>query len=131
MQYYLGALWRLFSRVNLLKVTSLAMFSSERYCRVPIESTNGLVRLLCFEPGQSVALHCHPKSDELFLVVEGNGRITIEREEQDAEAGCMIRVPAGTAHQWIGGTHRLVLLSVLIPSSSYASAREATEQKFV
>ena len=115
----------------MIRVSSLASFSSERYCRVPIESTNGLVRLLCFEPGQSVALHKHPKSDEFFFVVEGNGRIAVEEKEQDGDPGCIIRVPAGTAHRWTGGSHRLVLLSVLIPSSAYESADDATVQKFV
>jgi quercetin dioxygenase-like cupin family protein len=114
-----------------MKVGSLARFSSEKYCRVPIENTKGLLRLLCFERGQKVALHTHPKSDEYFLVVEGNGKITIDREEQDAKPGCILRVPAGLTHQWKNGTSRLILLSVLIPTSAYDLAYEAAEQKFV
>ena len=41
--------------------------------------------MLCFEAGQSVAPHTHPKSDEFFFVVEGKGRLTTEVNEQDAE----------------------------------------------
>ncbi len=113
------------------KVESLAMFSSEKYCRVPILDTKGLIRLLCFEPGQSVALHTHPKSDECFFVVEGKGKITIGGKQQDAESGCIMKAPAGVAHQWKAGAHRLTLLSMLMPTSAYDLANEATEQKLV
>jgi quercetin dioxygenase-like cupin family protein len=119
------------ARVNLMNVSSLATFSSERYRRVPIENAKGLMRLLCFEPGQSVAPHSHPKSDEFFFVAEGKGRITIEREERDAESGSIIRVPAEVTHRWNNGPDRLVLLSVLIPTSAYVAVDEATEQKLV
>ena len=114
-----------------MNVSSLAAFSPDKYCRVPIENAKGLVRLLCFEAGQSVAPHTHPNSDEFFFVVEGKGRLTTEGDEQDAERGCIIRVPAGVTHRWNSGAQRLVLLSVLIPTSACASADEATEQKFV
>jgi quercetin dioxygenase-like cupin family protein len=89
------------------------------------------MRLLCFEPEQSVALHTHPSSDEYFLVIEGKGNITIGREERDAESGCMFRVPAGITHRWKNGVHRLILLSILIPASAYDLADEAAEQKFI
>lgn len=118
-------------KVDSMKISSLAKFSSESYCRVPIENMRGLMRLLCFEPGQSVPLHTHPKSDESFLVVEGRGKITIDQEEQDAESGCIFYVPAGVTHRWKNGTHRLILLSVLIPTSAYDLASQATEQKLV
>lgn len=114
-----------------MKVSSLATFSSEKYCRVPIGNTKGLMRLLCFEPGQNVALHTHPKSDECFFVVEGKGKITIDGEEQDAESGCIFQAPAGVTHGWKNSAHRLILLSILIPTSAYDRADEATEQKFV
>jgi len=67
-----------------MTVSSLAASSPDKYCRAPIENAKGLVRLLCFEAGQSVAPHTHP-SDEFFFVVEGKGRLTTEVNEQDAE----------------------------------------------
>jgi quercetin dioxygenase-like cupin family protein len=119
------------ARLKLMNVRSLATFSPDKYRRVPIEDAKGLMRLLCFEPGQSVAPHIHPKSDEFFFVVEGKGRITIGREKQDAQSGCIIRVAAGVTHRWNNGAYRLILLSVLIPTSAYVLVDEATEQKFV
>jgi quercetin dioxygenase-like cupin family protein len=115
---------------NSMKVNSLATFSS-KYCRVPIKNTKGLIRLLCFGSGQSVALHVHPKSDECFLVLEGKGKITIDQEEQDAEPGSFFQVPAGVAHQWKNGAQNLILLSILIPTSAYDLADEAIQQRFI
>ncbi len=129
--HFMRSVRYLTSRINSVKVSSLATFSSEKYSRVPVGNTKGLMRLLCFEPGQSVALHTHPKSDECFFVVEGKGKITIDREEQDAESGCIFQAPAGVTHGWKNGAHRLILLSTLIPTSAYDLADDATEQKFV
>ena len=106
-------------------------FSSEKYCRAPVPNAKGLIRLLCFEPKQSVASHAHPKTDEFFHVLEGRGKITIGQDEADADPGCVFHVPAGIAHRWSNGDQRLVLFSVLIPVSSYDLATEATAQKFV
>lgn len=119
------------SKLNSLKISSLAAFSPEKYCRVPIENTKGLIRLLCFGPGQDVALHTHPKSDECFLVIEGKGRITIDRAERDADSGCIFQVPAGIAHRWQNGGGRLIVLSILTPTSAYDLADEAVQQKFL
>lgn len=113
-----------------LNVSSLAVFSSEKYCRVPIEGTKGLIRLLCFQGEQGVALHTHPNSDEWFFVVEGRGRVRIDRDEQDAEPGSIFHVPAGIVHRWQSGSGKLILLSMLVPISVLDAADEATEQKF-
>ena len=127
-----GLKWNvLTSRLNALKITSLATFSPEKYCRVPLENTKGLIRLLCFGPGQNVALHSHPKSDEWFLVIEGKGKITIDREELDADSGCIFQAPAGIAHRWQNGGDKLIVLSILTPTSAYELADEAVQQKFL
>jgi len=36
--------------MEITNLDSLIEFSPERHVRVPIKGTNGLVRLLCFEP---------------------------------------------------------------------------------
>jgi quercetin dioxygenase-like cupin family protein len=56
-----------------------------------INGTKGLLRLLCFEPNQSVPLHRHPKADEYFFVIKGKGKVTIGSEETDVESSCIIR----------------------------------------
>lgn len=113
------------------KVDFIAMFTSDKYNKITINGTKGLLRLLCFEPDQSVPLHRHPKADEYFFVIDGKGKVTIGRKETKVESGCIIRAPAGIPHQWKNGSERLILLSVLIPLSSYKFAEKASRMEFI
>jgi quercetin dioxygenase-like cupin family protein len=117
---------KLINRVDLI-----ARFTSNKYNKIPINGAKGLLRLLCFEPDQSVPLHRHPKADEYFFVIRGKGKVTLGSEETDVEPGCIIRAKACLPHQWKNGSERLVLLSVLIPLSSYKFADEATGMEVI
>ncbi len=118
-------------RLEVIKVDELAAFSTDKYSRVLVGGGRGLLRLLCFEPGQAVSLHVHPRGDEYFLVVRGVGKVQVGGEEAEVGQGSLVRAPAGAAHQWRAGAERLVLLSVLVPPSSYELAGEASEMTFV
>jgi quercetin dioxygenase-like cupin family protein len=113
--------------MNVSKIDALARFSAESYNKIPIEGSNGLIRLLCFEPEQSVPLHKHSNGDEYFFVVDGRGKFTLGDEESTVPESCIVKAPAGIPHQWKNGSKRLVLLSVLIHPSSYALAERVTE----
>jgi len=117
--------------MEVLKVGSLVQFSSVKYAKVPVPNSHGLVRLLCFEPGQSVALHEHPGGDELFYVLSGRAEFTVGEETALVEAGSFVKAVVGTAHGWKNGSERLVLISVLIPPSSYRLAEQAARMEFV
>lgn len=112
------------------KIESLAKFSADKYNKIPIGDSSGLLRLLCFEPWQNVPLHKHPNGDEYFYVVKGKGRITVDKEEKEVEASGIVKAPAGVLHQWKNGPERLVLLSIIIPPKSYEYAEEATGMQF-
>jgi quercetin dioxygenase-like cupin family protein len=116
--------------MNIAKAESLATFSSDKYAKIPINGTGGLLRLLCFESGQGVLMHKHPKGDEYFYVIEGKGKITIGEEEAEAGPGSIIKAPSGVPHQWKNGDQRLVLLSILIPFQSYKVADEVAKMQF-
>ena len=118
-------------RMEILKIDSLVEFSSIKYVKVPVPNTNGLVRLLCFESGQSVALHRHQGGDELFYVLNGRAEFTLGNETARIEAGSFAKVAAGTFHGWKNGSERLILISVLIPPSSYRLAEQAAKMKFL
>jgi quercetin dioxygenase-like cupin family protein len=109
----------------------LATFTPNRYNRIPINGAKGLLRLLCFEPNQSVPLHKHPKADEYFFVIRGKGKVTLGKNETDVESGSIIKAAAGVPHQWKNESERLVLLSVLIPPSSYKFADEAAKMEAI
>ena len=113
--------------MEILKIDSLAKFSWNKYVKTPIMNTNGLVRLLCLEPDQSVALHRHPDGDEVFYVLSGRAEFTLGNETARIEAGSFAKVAAGTFHGWKNASERLILISVLIPSSSYELAEQAAK----
>jgi len=117
--------------MEILKIESLAAFSSEKYMKVSIKNTNGLLRLLCFEPGQNVMLHKHSHGDEVFYVLSGKAEFKAGKETAQVEARSFVKAAAGTVHGWKNASERLILISVLIPSSSYRLAEQAAKMEFV
>jgi len=118
-------------KMEILKIDSLAEFSSAKYVKVSVPDTNGLVRLLCFEPSQSVAFHKHPDGDEVFYVLRGKADFTVGKETARVEAGSFVKAAAGVFHGWNNGSERLLLISVLIPPSSYGLAERAAKMEFL
>ena len=51
------------------------------------------------QPGQSTQRHYHSRSEEIYLVVEGSGRMELEGEERDVAAGDAILIPPGAWHE--------------------------------
>jgi quercetin dioxygenase-like cupin family protein len=117
--------------MEIIKISSTAAFSSDKYNKIPINSTKGLLRLLCFESNQRVPPHKHPNGDEYFYVIKGKGRVTIGNEETEVESGILVRAPAGIVHQWKNGLGELILLSVLIPPACYESADETVKMEYI
>ena len=80
------------------------------------ESSNMLVGLNAFEPGQTHALHAHPGMDKLYLVVEGEGTFLLEGQELPMRSGDLLIAPQGVPHGVRnGGPERLLVLAVLAP----------------
>ena len=117
--------------MEMIKAESFMDFSPNKYRRVPLPNTKGLMRLLCFEPNQKVPLHCHPEADEIFYVLKGQGEITVGEEKVKVKNGFFVKAPAGMLHQWKNGKERLVLISVLIPPSNYTHAKKTIQAMFV
>lgn len=115
------------SEADIVKIDSLAKFSSEHYNMIPLDISKGLVRLLFYERQQSGRLHTHLKADEYFCVIEGNGTIAVGDEERQVGTGNIVKAPLGIPHRWRSGPERLIMLSVIIPTPSYQLADEATK----
>ncbi|MDD3519521.1 MAG: cupin domain-containing protein [Chromatiales bacterium] len=49
-------------------------------------------------PGARTALHRHPKSEELYHVTAGRGRMTLGEETFPIAAGDTVCIPPGTPH---------------------------------
>lgn len=48
--------------------------------------------------GQTTRLHYHEKSEELYHITRGKGRMTLGEEQFDVQAGDTICIPPGTTH---------------------------------
>ena len=69
------------------------------------------------QPGQSTIEHYHRQSEEVYYITHGRGRIRIEGEEQEVQAGDAIAIPPGTRHKlWNSGSEVLRWLCCCAPS---------------
>ena len=65
-------------------------------------------------------LHRHKKSEELYHITAGRGRMTLEHDSFDVTIGDTICIPPGTAHQIANaGPEDLVFLCCCAPAYSH------------
>jgi mannose-6-phosphate isomerase-like protein (cupin superfamily) len=71
------------------------------------------------EPGAATAEHYHPRSEELYYFVAGEGRMRLGADESAVVAGDCVVIPPGTAHKLLNdGREPLVLLCCCAPAYS-------------
>lgn len=73
---------------------------------------------LSFAPGDAAAEHAHPGSDEIFFVVSGRGKISVEGATLDVGPGDVVHLLAGERHAIVvaaSAPEPLVLLAVVAP----------------
>lgn len=95
-----------------------ATFSEKKMGKVTLfESSNLLVGLNCFLPGQEHKLHAHEGMDKVYQVVEGSGLFLLEGREEAMEEGHLLVAPAGIPHGIRNtGQGKLVVMAILGPS---------------
>lgn len=72
-------------------------------------------------PGQSTDEHYHAKTEEIYFLTHGRGRMRIGTEVRDVEAGDAIAIPPGQRHKlWNTGTEVLRLLCCCAPAYEHA-----------
>ena len=77
-----------------------------------------------FLPGQDHALHSHTGQDKLYLVLEGEGEVTVGNDTERVSAGDVVLAKEGVAHAVDNtGSGNLVLLTVMAPPPPGRSAR--------
>lgn len=60
--------------------------------------------------------HYHPKTEEIYYITHGTGRMRIEGEMREVKAGDAIAIPPGKKHKlWNTGTEPLRLLCCCAP----------------
>lgn len=69
------------------------------------------------QPGASTQEHYHIKTEEIYYITHGTGRIRIESELRDVCPGDAIAIPPGKKHKiWNTGTEILRLLCCCAPA---------------
>ena len=71
--------------------------------------------------GTSTQEHYHPKTEEIYYITHGIGRMRIEGELRDVKPGDAIAIPPGQKHKlWNTGTETLRLLCCCAPAYEHA-----------
>jgi mannose-6-phosphate isomerase-like protein (cupin superfamily) len=67
-------------------------------------------------PGQTTACHYHPRTEEIYYILSGVGRVRVGEELRDVAAGDAIAIPPGEIHQITNtGQQTLVFLCSCSP----------------
>jgi len=71
--------------------------------------------IACYEPGQSTAMHQHPREEEAIFVLEGTANMNIDGEEVVVRAGSIVKFPNAVLHDVRNlGTQRCVIMFLKI-----------------
>jgi mannose-6-phosphate isomerase-like protein (cupin superfamily) len=73
------------------------------------------VVLMCLQPGEDIGEETHEDTDQVFVVVKGEGRAVVGGQTFAVEKGAMVIVPAGVPHNLVneeGETLRLYTIYV-------------------
>ena len=66
--------------------------------------------------GGSTQEHYHPKTEEIYYITAGQGKMRIEGETRDVKPGDAIAIPPGKKHKlWNTGVETLTLLCCCAP----------------
>ena len=69
-------------------------------------------------PGQATQPHYHPQTEEIYYILEGQGRMWIGQEYRDVGPGDAIAIPPGEPHQ-IRNTGMMTLLFLCCCAPGY------------
>ena len=84
------------------------------------------MELVCYEPGTATVEHHHVGQDEIFMILEGTGTITIGGEPVRVGAGSLVFAPADIKHGiQPDADGRMVMVFVKAPGRSARPGRAA------
>lgn len=66
-------------------------------------------------PGQATRRHFHARSEEIYLLLEGGGRLEVEGEEREVAAGDAVLIAPGAWHRLAAGPSGARLLCCCVP----------------
>ncbi len=91
-----------------------------------IDEGKGPVRSYSYSPGEhgSSPHHCHARSVELFMCVEGEGTVVVEGEEVRMRPLDVMIVEPGEFHYVKGGAEPFHMLAVVAPNLDDAEYKD-------
>jgi quercetin dioxygenase-like cupin family protein len=69
-------------------------------------------------PGQQTQRHYHAQSEEIYLIVEGDGELEVDGEARSVAAGDAILIPPGSWHELTAGVAGVRFLCSCVPAYS-------------
>lgn len=82
-----------------VSIDDLKEFATDKRIRKKVVDSEKIVaEMVCYTPGQVTPNHVHPKQDEIFFIVEGEGMMIVDDEEIPVSPTSIIMVPATVSH---------------------------------
>ena len=96
---------------------SAAVFNREKMGKTTLAAAEHLFAgLNAFEPGQEHPLHTHEGQDKFYLVLEGEGEVTVGSQRSRIQPGDFVLANSGESHSLRNpGPGRLIVLMVMAP----------------
>jgi quercetin dioxygenase-like cupin family protein len=91
---------------------ALKDFAPDKRVRKMLFKTDQLwSEIACYEPGQSTAMHSHPREEEAIFVLQGTATMSIDGQEVVVPAGSIVKFPNNVPHDVRNlGTERCVIM---------------------
>ena len=105
-----------------IRIRDHTRFQADRMAKVALGATErALVDLYCVAPGQSQKAHTLGEQDKVYVVLEGDVRITVGGEDDTFGPGEAVIARAGEVHGLVNaGPVPAVLLVVVTPPPPHA-----------
>ena len=103
---------------------TLKDFAPDKRVRKMLFKTDQLwSEIACYEPGQSTAMHSHPREEEAIFVLQGTANMSIDGQEVVVPAGSIVKFPNNVPHDVRNlGTERCVIMFLKVNPKILKSA---------
>jgi len=105
---------------------ALKEFAPDKRVRKMLFKTGQLwSEIVCYEPGQSTAMHMHPREEETIFVLEGTAHMSIDGREVVLPAGTIVAFPNKVMHDVRNlGAERCVIMFLKVNPKALKEGRD-------
>jgi quercetin dioxygenase-like cupin family protein len=100
-----------------------AFAADKRVRKMLFKSDQLWSEIACYEPGQSTAMHQHPREEEAIFVLEGTAHMQIDGREVVVPAGSIVKFPNAVLHDVRNpGPARCVIMFIKVNPKVFKAA---------